>query len=101
MTVIKRDGSRQPFNRNKITIGIAKACEKLPIGPEQIAKLTAIIEEDAREKHPYTIKTSEIGKLVLQRLRRLDKVAYMRFASVYKGFPDLSSFEAELRALKR
>ncbi len=98
LKVIKKDGRREPFDRNKIKVGILKACEKRPISEERIEKMINKIEERLRKKGKE-IKTSLIGEIVSQELRRIDKVAYIRFASVYRDFTDLSDFKKEIRGL--
>jgi transcriptional repressor NrdR len=97
--VVKNDGRREAFDRKKLRAGLVKACEKRPVPP---AKLDAIVDEietllhDAEERE---IATSRIGSLVMERLRELDKVAYVRFASVYRKFEDVDEFLLELKNL--
>jgi len=100
-SIVKKDGRREKFDRQKLIGGISKACEKRPIPRQNIEKLVAAIEGDLRNNEQKEIPTDEIGKLVMARLRELDKVAYIRFASVYREFTDISSFESELKDLKR
>lgn len=99
--VIKKDGRRQSFDRNKIKAGILRACEKRPITTEQIERLVDEIEQRLRNKYTADVPTRAIGEAVMARLRALDKVAYIRFASVYRNFTDLGSFERELKELKQ
>jgi transcriptional repressor NrdR len=99
--VIKKDGSREKFDREKIKRGIMKACEKRPISIEQIEQVVEEIESEIRRKDSVEVTSKEIGNLVMKKLRKLDHVAYIRFASVYKEFKDIESFEKELRRLKR
>ncbi|MCD6547697.1 MAG: transcriptional repressor NrdR [Nanoarchaeota archaeon] len=99
--VIKKDGRREPFNMEKIKIGIMKACEKRPITEEQIDKLVEEIVRRIMRYKTNEIKSKLIGELVIKKLKALDKVAYLRFASVYKSFDDIKSFEKELKELKR
>lgn len=101
LTVIKRDGRREDFDRNKIRIGIMKACEKRPISQEKIEKVVNEIENELLNMDTTEIKSKIIGNLVIEKLKDLDEVAYIRFASVYKKFKDLESFEKELKELKR
>ena len=97
--VVKKDGRREAFDRKKLRAGLVKACEKRPVAP---AKLDAIVDEietllhDAEERE---ISTSRVGGLVMERLRELDKVAYVRFASVYRKFEDVDEFLLELKNL--
>ena len=98
--VIKKDGSREMFDKQKIISGILKACEKRNISMEQIERLANEVELEILQKHSAKQVTSkEIGKLVMKRLRKLDKVAYVRFASVYKNFEDIENFLNEIKKL--
>ena len=99
--VIKKNGSRQPFNSEKLRMSIRKACEKRPISLDQMEELVTQIEARLRNEDSIEIKSSKIGNLVMQRLRKLDPVAYIRFASVYKDFGDLQAFEETIEQLKR
>ena len=99
--VIKKDGRREPFSREKITNGIIKACEKRPISIETINNLVNNIEETTKSEGANEIKSNLIGELVISRLRNLDEVAYVRFASVYRQFKDLSSFVKEIRNISK
>lgn len=101
LMVIKKDGRREPFSREKITNGIIKACEKRPISIETINNLVNNIEETIKSDGVNEIKSSLIGELVIYRLRDLDEVAYVRFASVYRQFKDLSSFVKEIRKISK
>ena len=101
MVVVKKDGRREPFDRSKLRLGIQKACEKRPISAETIESLVEEIETECRSREGIEVPSSVIGELVMDRLRVLDKVAYIRFASVYRAFADLQSFEEELHALLR
>ena len=97
--VIKKDGRRERFERQKILQGLLKACEKRPV---PTAKLEAIMEEVESVVHEATereLTTTEIGELIMQRLKKLDKVAYVRFASVYIDFKDIKEFMSELKGL--
>ncbi|HUT84533.1 MAG TPA: transcriptional regulator NrdR [Thermodesulfobacteriota bacterium] len=97
--VIKKDGRREPFDRNKIFAGIQRACEKRPVSIEVIDSLIEKMERDFQEKGDKEIKSTEIGERVMQELHNLDEVAYVRFASVYRQFKDISEFMAEVREL--
>jgi len=98
--VIKKDGSREEFNREKLLRGIKTACEKRPIKEERIIKIVDSIEMELRKAKETEIKSTDIGKKVLKHLMDIDKVAYMRFASVYYSFEDLKRFEKEIKAIK-
>lgn len=96
LPVIKKDGSRVDYDKNKIEFGIRKALEKRPVSEEKIAKLMGDIEYEIQSGERMEITTREIGKIVLKKLRELDEVAYVRFASVYKSFGSIESFKKEL-----
>jgi transcriptional repressor NrdR len=97
--VIKKDGRREKFDRNKIKNGMIKALEKRPINSEQIEKTLDSIEEKIRRIGQEEIPTSTIGEFVMDCLKDLDQVAYIRFASVYRSFTDVTSFEQEVKNL--
>ena len=99
LVVAKRDGAEEPFNRLKISEGIRMASKNRPVTDEQIEALADEVEETIRANGARKVQSAEIGRLVLDRLRRLDDVAYLRFASVYKGFQELTDFERELLSL--
>ncbi|HRR96141.1 MAG TPA: transcriptional regulator NrdR [Candidatus Ratteibacteria bacterium] len=94
--VIKKDGRREKFNRDKIFSGIQRACEKRPISTEEIEKVIIEIEQELRQKGEREIPSKEIGKIVIKKLKKLDKIAYIRFASVYREFQDVSQFKKEI-----
>ncbi len=96
--VIKKDGSRQPFSRDKIINGLLKACEKRPVSAEELEAIADELETLAQSKGE--ISSKEIGEVIMERLKSLDQVAYVRFASVYKEFRDLEEFYRELEVLK-
>ena len=98
LRVIKRDGAKEPYDREKVAAGIRKAIKNRPVSEEQVVDLTRRVEERLRRKGPE-VTTQEVGVEVLAELRRLDEVAYLRFASVYKDFQEPSDFERELGAL--
>ncbi len=97
--VVKRDGSRTEFDRKKLLIGLYKACEKRPVPAKQIDKIVDAVEQQVHEREEREITTQEIGQYVMDRLRVLDQVAYVRFASVYRRFEDIESFMEELKDL--
>jgi len=96
--VVKRDGTREPWDRTKMVAGIQKAIVNRPVTPERVTKMADRIEEKLRRKGPE-ITSQEIGLEVLRSLQKLDQVAYLRFASVYKDFQAVSDFERELGLL--
>ncbi len=91
--VIKTDGSRQSFDANKLKNGIIKACEKRPVSMGQIDTIVANIEKTIQNKLTQEVRSSEIGEMVMNALKDLDEVAYVRFASVYRHFKDVDSFK--------
>ena len=97
--VIKKDGRREPFNRFKILNGLKKACEKRPISINVIEKIVSRLELHFQERGEREIKSTEIGEKVMDELHRLDGVAYVRFASVYRQFKDIQEFMDELKDL--
>lgn len=101
LVVIKKDGRREKFDRNKLLVGIQKACEKRPISQERIEKLVEEIERELRNMDSLEVESRVIGEMVMKKLKKLDKVAYIRFASVYREFADIESFERELRELRK
>ncbi len=100
LVVVKRSGERAPFERAKIVAGMAAAAKNRPVAPERLDAVAAELEEEARLGGPE-VTTQAIGIAVLDRLRSLDHVAYVRFASVYKGFEDLTDFEREMGLLTK
>lgn len=99
LLVIKNDGSRQPFDANKIRNGIIKACEKRPVSLMQINSIVEEIEKKLQNTMVQEIKSSEIGEMVMERLKSIDEVSYVRFASVYKKFTDVTNFLSFLKNL--
>ncbi|WP_242345549.1 transcriptional regulator NrdR [Anaeromyxobacter terrae] len=99
--VVKKDGRREPFDRKKIVEGVSRACQKRPVSAEQIEALVAGVERQVQELGEREIRTVAIGEAVMQRLRKLDEVAYVRFASVYRAFRDVGEFMTELEGLAR
>jgi transcriptional repressor NrdR len=96
LVVIKKDGTRQPFDSNKLVSGLLKACEKRPVSIDQIESLVHSIEDQVLSSLKREISSREIGEMVMERLKKLDEVAYVRFASVYRQFKDVNSFFQEL-----
>jgi len=96
LVVVKKNGEKEDYNKAKIEAGIRKALEKRPVTQEKVAKLMGDIEYTIHSAEKPEITTREIGKLVLKKLRELDEVAYVRFASVYKSFGSIESFKKEL-----
>ena len=99
LVVVKKDGRREPFNREKLRSGMIKACEKRPIPQEKIDVAVDEIEAELRSEEKKEVSSTHVGELVMRKLKKLDKVAYIRFASVYRQFADLESFEKELKKL--
>ncbi|MEQ8235417.1 MAG: transcriptional regulator NrdR [Syntrophomonadaceae bacterium] len=92
LLVVKKGGEREQFDRDKIINGITRACEKRPVSSEEIENIVNKIEADLRDLNDREISSRAIGEMVMDRLRELDDVAYVRFASVYRQFTDLNSF---------
>jgi transcriptional repressor NrdR len=99
--VVKKDGRREKFDRNKIKNGILKAIEKRPVKHEQVEEILDKIEEKIRRNGSEEINSKDIGEYVMDSLKELDHVAYIRFASVYRSFTDVSSFEEEIKNLTK
>ena len=97
--VVKRDGSRERFERQKVITGMLKACEKRPVSVISIELVANRVETAVQDRPEKELPTSEVGAFVMQELRQLDKVAYVRFASVYRHFRDISEFMDELKGL--
>jgi len=100
LTVIKRDGSKQDYNRSKVEIGMRKALEKRPVSEDKIAKAIGDIEYEIQARESNEITSKELGKMILEKLKELDDVAYLRFASVYKSFKSADSFRKEMEKLE-
>ena len=96
IVVVKKDGSRQSFDRNKILNGMVRACEKRPVPMADLEKATSDIEQIVQNSLEREVKSDYIGELVMERLKPLDEVSYVRFASVYRQFKDIDSFMMEL-----
>ncbi len=97
--VVKKDGSRQPFDEQKLLRGMMKACEKRPIQINQLEEIVEEIESRLHERPDREMGAADVGAFVMERLKKLDKVAYVRFASVYREFKDVSEFHQELEKL--
>jgi transcriptional repressor NrdR len=97
--VVKKDGSRERFERQKLINGLLKACEKRPVSVASLEKVADRVESSLQDRLEKEISTEEIGAFVMNELRRLDKVAYVRFASVYRHFRDINEFMTELKDL--
>lgn len=100
LSVRKKDGRREPFDRDKIASGVYRAVEKRPVSIALVEEVITQIERELRALGEAEINSKRVGELVMQKLMALDEVAYVRFASVYRSFTDVASFEAELARLK-
>jgi len=101
LSVTKRSGASEPFSRDKVLSGVRKACQGRPVSEDDLALLAQRVEETVRSSGVAEIEAHEVGMAVLPPLRELDEVAYLRFASVYKGFEDLTDFEREVGLLAK
>jgi transcriptional repressor NrdR len=101
LVVVKKDGRREDFERRKVLEGIRKACEKRPVPRQRVEEVTDEVVSELQSEFRTEIPSSEIGERVMKRLRDLDEVAYVRFASVYRHFEDITEFMQELRTLIR
>lgn len=99
--VVKRDGTRVEFDRKKLLVGLNKACEKRPVPAKSLDEIVDAVEQQLHEREDREMTTTEIGSFVMTRLRQLDQVAYVRFASVYRKFEDIDEFMSELKNLLR
>lgn len=99
LTVVKRNGSREPYSRDKLLNGLKKSFEKRPITKDDLARLVQIIEKDIQVLRKPEVSTRAIGEIVMRRLRQIDEVAYIRFASVYQGFKDAEMFHRAIEQL--
>ena len=98
-TVVKRDGRRESFDREKLLTGLLRACEKRPVPRRDLVAMVDAVESTLAARDVREMSTEEIGNMVIEELRRLDQVAYVRFASVYRRFEDVNQFMDELRNL--
>jgi transcriptional repressor NrdR len=99
--VVKKDGVRQPFDREKVLRGVRLACNKRPVAMERIEKFIDELERDLVESEAKEVESQELGERVMKKLRELDEVAYVRFASVYRSFRDIDEFRSELDKMAR
>ena len=97
--VVKKDGSRQSFDRNKVLSGLIRACEKRPVSFDTLENIVNEVEQSLQNELKQEISSAEIGELVMDKLKKVDQVAYVRFASVYRQFKDIDTFMAELNKL--
>ncbi len=97
LMVIKKDGRREPFDRKKLLAGVMKACEKRPISMEKMEEVITQVERAIQKKSDREVSASRVGELVMEKLKTLDDVAYVRFASVYRQFKDVGQFMQELK----
>ena len=96
LVVIKRDGSRQSFDRVKVINGMVRACEKRPVSVSVLEKVADEVEQELRGQLESEVKSARIGEMVMERLKRIDEISYVRFASVYRSFKDIQTFMEEL-----
>ncbi len=101
IVVVKRDGSRESYSRDKVEKGILQSLIKRPYTKERFDRLISAIERDIQKKKKREVTSNELGELVMKHLRRFDKVAYIRFASVYRAFQDVGRFKSEIKSLER
>ncbi|GAV21792.1 transcriptional regulator NrdR [Carboxydothermus pertinax] len=99
LIVVKKDGTKQLFDKHKIYTGMLKACEKRPIAEDRLLEIAEEIERELKNRMEQEVTSLEIGEMVMNRLKKLDEVAYVRFASVYRQFKDVNSFLEELKKL--
>ncbi len=99
--VVKKDGRREKFDRQKVLSGLLKACEKRPVSMTKLAELVDEVEGMLADRADREISTTEVGEMLMRRLITLDKIAYVRFASVYRDFQDVEAFLSELKDLMR
>jgi transcriptional repressor NrdR len=100
LAVVKRSGASEPFSREKVVVGVRKACQGRPVNDDALALLAQRVEETVRSHGSPEVPSHEVGLAILGPLRELDEVAYLRFASVYRGFESLADFESEIAALR-
>ena len=99
LMVVKKDGTRESFDRNKIISGVLKACEKRPVSMERVEALVDKVQRDIQKNFDKEVKAQDVGELVMENLAKVDEVAYVRFASVYRQFKDTHQFMRELKGL--
>ncbi len=101
LVVIKRDATREPYDRAKLLNGIATACRKRPVAAEKIESIVNDIEDILSDRYQTEIKSADIGRMVLERLLEIDEVGYVRFASVYRKFTNIDKFANELKKIRK
>ncbi|MEF8788236.1 MAG: transcriptional regulator NrdR [Planctomycetota bacterium] len=99
LKVVKKDGSREEFSRQKLREGLDRACEKRPVSTDAIDSVVSELETTLREKFEREVPAEQVGKMVMEKLRELDSVAYIRFASVYRNFKDVTDFAEEAQTM--
>ncbi len=99
IVVIKRDGRRQDYSREKLQLGLMKAFEKRPMAEEQIERILSEVEYELHAKHIKEVGSRDVGKMVMKKIKGIDEVAYLRFASVYKAFGSATSFQKEIQKM--
>lgn len=99
--IVKKDGRREPYSRDKVLSGLRKACEKRPISDSVMQEVADSVERELYARGESEVASSAVGELVMRALRTLDEIAYIRFASVYRSFTDISSFQEELAQLQK
>jgi transcriptional repressor NrdR len=99
--VVKNNGTRESYNAEKVRNGVIKSCEKRPVAMQEIDNLVSDISKQVYNSMESEITTKDIGEMVMERLKKLDEVAYVRYASVYRSFKDMSSFMAELKQMMK
>lgn len=101
LVVVKRDGRRESYARNKLEKGILQSLTKRPYTQERFDRLIHAVERDIQKKKKREVTSRDVGELVMKHLKKFDKVAYIRFASIYRAFEDVSTFQSEIRALEK
>lgn len=101
LVVVKRDGTREPYDRTKLLNGIATACRKRPVSADKIESIVNTVEDILSDRYQTEIKSSDIGRMVLDCLLEIDEVSYVRFASVYRKFTNIDKFAKELTKIKK
>jgi transcriptional repressor NrdR len=99
--VVKKDGRREQYSRDKVLTGLRRSCEKRPVSETQMEEMVAGLERELFSRGENEVPTTMIGEKLMEALKRIDKVAYIRFASVYRSFDDITSFQAELAELAK
>ncbi len=97
--IVKKDGRREPYSRDKVLLGLRKACEKRPVPADAIDRIAAAVERRLHEAGAREVSSSVVGETIMEELKELDDVAYVRFASVYKSFRDIDEFQAALETI--